>query len=66
LLSNFNIPISQFDADFHPHISLFTKGEREQIAQMYERLKTQIEPMEITLEKFVIGSSMHKDEFFNV
>jgi 2'-5' RNA ligase len=66
LLDNFNIPIVPFDANFHPHISLFTKGSEEQIAQMYERLKGQIQPMEITLTKFVIGSSMHKDEFFDV
>jgi hypothetical protein len=66
LLNNFNIPIVQFDANFHPHISLFTKGGEEQIAMMYERLKGQIAPMEITLSKFVIGSSMHKDEFFDI
>jgi 2'-5' RNA ligase len=66
LLKNFNIPIAPFDADFHPHISLFTKGGEGQIAQMYERLKVQIQPMDITLVRFVIGSSMHKDEFFNV
>jgi 2'-5' RNA ligase len=66
LLQNFDIPIVPFDANFHPHISLFTKGGTEQIKQMFERLKLQIEPMEITLDKFVIGSSMHKDEFFHV
>jgi 2'-5' RNA ligase len=65
LLEKFNIPIVPFDANFHPHISLFTKGSEEQIAQMYERLKCQIQLMEITLNKFVIGSSLHKDEFFN-
>jgi 2'-5' RNA ligase len=66
LLKNFNIPVVPFDADFHPHISLFTKGSEEQISQMYARLKLQIQPMDITLNRFVIGSSMHKDEFFNV
>jgi 2'-5' RNA ligase len=66
LLNNFNIPIVSFDANFHPHISLFTKGGEGQISQMYERLKAQIGPMDITLNKFVIGSSMHKDEFFDI
>jgi hypothetical protein len=66
LLEKFNIPISPFDVNFHPHISLFTKGNEGQIAKMYERLKAQIQPMDITLNKFVIGSSMHKDEFFEV
>jgi hypothetical protein len=66
LLNNFGIPISSFDVNFHPHISLFTKGSEEQITKMYERLKLQIQPMEITLNKFVIGSSMHKDEFIDI
>jgi 2'-5' RNA ligase len=66
LLKNFNIPVVPFDADFHPHISLFTKGGEEQIHQMYARLKLQIQPMDITLNRFVIGSSMHKDEFMDI
>jgi hypothetical protein len=66
LLEKFSIPIAPFDANFHPHISLFTKGSEEQITQMYARLKLQIQPMEITLNRFVIGSSLHKDEFFDV
>jgi 2'-5' RNA ligase len=66
LLKNFAIPVTPYDANFHPHISLFTKGGEEQIAQMYARLKGQVEPMDITLNKFVIGSSMHKDEFIEI
>jgi 2'-5' RNA ligase len=66
LLKKFNIPILPFDANFHPHISLFTKGNEEQIHQMYARLKPQIQPMDITLDRFVIGSSMHKDEFMDI
>jgi 2'-5' RNA ligase len=66
LLDKFRIPIAPYDADFHPHISLFTKGSAEQISQMYARLKPQVQPMDITLSRFVIGSSMHKDEFFDV
>jgi 2'-5' RNA ligase len=66
LLKNFNIPILPFDAAFHPHISLFTKGSEEQIKQMYARLTLQIQPMDITLNRFVIGSSIHKDEFMDI
>jgi hypothetical protein len=66
LSEKFGIPITPYDISFHPHISLFTKGSEEQIRQMYARLKPQIQPTDITLKKFVIGSSMHKDEFFVV
>jgi hypothetical protein len=66
LLTNFGILITPFDAHFQPHISLFTKGSEGQIAQMYDILKEQITPVDITINKFVIGSSLHKDEFFEV
>jgi hypothetical protein len=64
LLNQFGIPINRFDADFEPHISLFTKGDLSQIEDMKLRLAEKIPPAELTLDRFVIGSSGHKDEFF--
>jgi hypothetical protein len=66
LLNKFGIPIDQFDADFEPHISLFTSGNPSQIEEMKLRLAEKIPPEALTLERFVIGSSGHKDEFFAV
>jgi hypothetical protein len=66
LLKNFAIPIDRFDMDFEPHISLFTKGKPAQLEEMKLRLAEKIFPTELTLDRFVIGSSGHKDEFFLV
>jgi hypothetical protein len=66
LLNKFHIPIDQFDADFEPHISLFTRGNPAQIEEMKRRLMEKIPPMELTLNRFVIGSSGHGDAFFEI
>jgi 2'-5' RNA ligase len=66
LLDKFGIPIDRFDAIFEPHISLFTKGTQTQMREMGVRLAEKISPMELTLNRFVIGSSVHGDEFFDI
>jgi hypothetical protein len=64
LLDKFGISIHRFDANFEPHISLFTKGDPVQLGKMRWRLVEKIPPMELTLNRFVIGSSGHGDSFF--
>jgi 2'-5' RNA ligase len=66
LLDKFAIPIDRFDAAFAPHISLFTKGDPAQMKEMGLRLAGKISPTELTLNRFVVGSSRHGDEFFDV
>jgi hypothetical protein len=66
LLNKFEIPIDRFDSKFQPHISLFTKGSEKQLVKMQELLEKKIQPKEIVLDRFVIGSSRHKDEFYEL
>jgi hypothetical protein len=66
LLNKFEIPIDRFDSRFQPHISLFTKGSEEQLAKVQELLEKKIQPGEMVLDRFVIGSSRHKDEFYEL
>jgi 2'-5' RNA ligase len=66
LLDKFAIPIDRFDAAFAPHISLFTKGDPVPMKEMGLRLAGRISPMELTLSRFVVGSSRHGDEFFDI
>jgi 2'-5' RNA ligase len=66
LLGKFAIPIDRFDANFAPHISLFTKGDQVQMKEMGLRLARKIFPTELTLSRFVVGSSRHGDEFFDI
>ena len=60
------VPIGKYDRVFQPHISLFTRGIKEQMQAMYDRLKGIDFGGEIEISRFVIGSSGHKDIFYNL
>jgi hypothetical protein len=66
LLNGFGIPIDRLDREFKPHISLFTKGQEQQLLEMKQRLSGMIEPVDLALNRFVVGSSRHGDEFFEI
>lgn len=67
LLNNYDIIVDKYDRIFQPHISLFTSGERDKIIEMYELLKTRdLNFPNVEFHKFVIGSSLHKDTFYNL
>ncbi|SER15966.1 hypothetical protein [Streptococcus gallolyticus] len=66
LNKEFDVPIDGFDADFKPHISLFTKGSQKQINKMYKKLVPKISENQLTIRKFVVGSSKHGDNYFEV
>lgn len=66
LLAKQNIPIGKFDRIFQPHISLFTRGTPEQMRAMYDRLKGMNFGSEIGIGRFVIGSSGHKDTYYDL
>ena len=66
LEAKYGIPISGYDRVFQPHISLFTRGTREQMRVMYDRLKRQEFGEKIEISRFVIGSSGHKDTFYDL
>jgi hypothetical protein len=66
LLNKYGIPIDKLDMEFKPHISLFTKGNDEQLLEMRQCLSGKIKPMELVLNRFVVGSSRHGDEYINV
>jgi hypothetical protein len=66
LLERFQIPIDPFDAEFEPHISLFTRGEASQMEEMQRKLSERIPPQNLTLDRFVVGSSVHGDLIFTI
>jgi 2'-5' RNA ligase len=67
LLSKYGIPIDKFDKAFQPHISLFTSGNRDDIMEMYELLKEEnLHLNDVVFHKFVIGSSIHRDTFYEL
>lgn len=66
LETKYGVPISRYDRIFQPHISLFTRGTPEQMLTMYDRLKKHDLGKEIEISRFVIGSSGHRDVFYNL
>jgi 2'-5' RNA ligase len=67
LLSKYSVPIDKFDKVFQPHISLFTSGDRDDIMDMYDLLKEEdIRLDDVEFHKFVIGSSVHRDTFYEL
>jgi 2'-5' RNA ligase len=67
LLSKYGVPIDKFDKVFQPHISLFTSGDRDDIMDMYDLLKEEdIRLDDVEFHKFVIGSSVHRDTFYEL
>jgi len=67
LLNKYGIPIDKFDKVFQPHISLFTSGDSDDIMDMYDLLKEEdIRLDDVEFHKFVIGSSVHRDTFYEL
>lgn len=66
LSKTYDVPIDSFDVNFKPHISLFTKGSQKQIDEMYKKLLPAISEKQLQIQKFVIGSSKHSDDYFTV
>jgi hypothetical protein len=67
LLSKYGVPIDKFDKVFQPHISLFTSGDRDDIMDMYNLLKEEeLRLDDVAFHKFVIGSSVHCDTFYEL
>ncbi len=67
LQRKYGVPIDKFDKVFQPHISLFTSGSEEDIVEMYELLQEEdIRIDDVEFRKFVIGSSMHRDTFYEL
>jgi 2'-5' RNA ligase len=67
LKEKYGISIDKFDKVFRPHISLFSSGDRDDILEMYELLREEnLRIDDVEFHKFVIGSSIHRDTFYDL
>jgi 2'-5' RNA ligase len=67
LLEKYGVPVDKFDKVFQPHISLFTSGDREDIQAMCDLLQEEnLHLQDVEFHKFVIGSSAHRDTFYEL
>ena len=67
LKDKYDIAIDRFDKKFTPHISLFTAGSKADILEMYDLLcEEDLHIDNVVFHRFVIGSSAHRDTFYNI
>ena len=66
LHDSFGVPIHPFDRRFLSHISLFTKGDKEDIDAMYDILRDEFQSRRLTVSRIVVGASNYSDEFIDI
>ena len=54
------------DTSFHPHISLFTKGDHRHMAAMHELLVKETMPQTARIRNVVIGGAVHRDTYYTI
>ena len=60
------VPRTAFDTSFHPHISLFTKGDHRHMAAMHELLVKETMPQTARIRNVVIGGAVHRDTYYTI
>ena len=60
------VPRTAFDTRFHPHISLFTKGDHRNMAAMHELLGKETMPQTVRIRDVVIGGAVHRDTYYTI
>ena len=61
---NYDMPPTAFDTNFHPHISLFTKGDPRDMAVMHELPVKETMPQTARIQHVVIGGDVHRDSWY--
>ncbi len=66
LLDKYGVPIDTFDKHYLPHVTIFHKGDPENMNIMEERLYSSLPSFPVTIESYAIGTKIKGYEFFNV
>ena len=66
LMEKYSVPIDTFDKNYFPHITIFHKGDPENLVKMYERLLIKLPGKPVTIRKYAIGSKIRGNEFFDI
>lgn len=66
LLEKHSVEIDEYDRDFKPHLSLFTKGSHDRMVRMMDALLGRIPETDVEFTRFVVGSSDHRDEYYDL
>ena len=66
LFEKYNVEIDTFDKNYLPHITIFHKGEFQNLITMQERLELILPSYPISISRYAIGSKIRGNEFFDV
>ena len=64
LSDKYRIMIDTFDKTYVPHITIFHKGDIQNLNKMYQRLSEKLESKKIMIDRFVVGSKSSGNFFF--
>lgn len=66
LEAKYGVSRSAADILFHPHISLFTRGDRNRMSGMLQLLEKELSPITTQISRVVVGGAIHRDTFYEL
>ena len=66
LETKYGVPPSEADIRFHPHISLFTRGDRNRMQVMQQILEKELKPITVNISRVVVGGAIHRDTYYDI
>ena len=66
LETKYSVRRSEADLRFQPHISLFTKGDRNRMPEMLQLLGKELSPITAEIRRVVVGGAIHRDTYYDI
>ena len=66
LKNKYSVPIDTFDKNYLPHITIFHKGDPQNLIRMYEKLLDVLPSKPINISRYAIGSKIKGNDIFSV
>ena len=56
LLERYQIPVDEFDRNYHPHVTLFRDDDGEKLEEMLNRIRDHFPMEDVRIEEVIIGA----------
>ena len=66
LKEKYQIPVDEFDRNYHPHITLFRDDSLEKLDEMYDRICSRFCYEEVMIEDVIIGGKQQESQCFRI
>jgi len=66
LETKYGVPRSTEDLRFHPHISLFTRGDGNRLSAIQQILAKELLPVRAEIRRVVVGGAIHRDTYYEL